>query len=292
MKILSSFSIAHTITDDPLPDLKSQLQDSVSKKIRRTDRFIDLALIGSFQCTRNLRLNSDTGIYIGTEQGNIAETIAVAEQIFLRNQLPLPFNFINTLSNTAGFYVAMNLGLDGPNHLISQKEFLFEGILEIAALDLQMKSTTGALLGFIDEVTQPIHLSLKRQSLPPETKLAEVSAWFYVVPDESPEKEVAYIHEPEEFTSMDDLRTYVKETKDHYDSFSFSYSVSSENQNILQNDLSPSTNYVYTDLPGYNNCISAHGLDRFIKNHPGKRLLHINRNDREVFRLIEIHVSQ
>ena len=103
MYIFSSGTLQNNITEEGLPNLKEAVKESCGQHIRRIDRFIQLALIGSLRCARNKTLPDNTGIYIASSQGpkgNIARSL---EQIYKDKQPLMPLNFINMVGNAAAF---------------------------------------------------------------------------------------------------------------------------------------------------------------------------------------------
>ena len=73
------------------------------------------------------------------------------DQIFHKRQFPLPYNFINTMSNTASFYVAQSLQLESLNITFSSKQFSFERGLELLRCDLLAGAAGEGLIGGVDE---------------------------------------------------------------------------------------------------------------------------------------------
>ena len=98
--------------------LKEKLGSYTEEHFRRVNRFILLTLLGARQCVHNHVLDFDTAIYLTTEHGNLGETASVLDEIYTAGSLPKPFGFINTMSNTAAFYLARNLGVRGRNIMV------------------------------------------------------------------------------------------------------------------------------------------------------------------------------
>ncbi len=96
------------------------------------NRFILLALIGARKCIHGRSIAADTAVYLTTEHGNLGETATVLDEIYAAHSLPKPFSFINTMSNTAAFYLAQNLGTRGRNITVSSQCLSFERGLDLA----------------------------------------------------------------------------------------------------------------------------------------------------------------
>ena len=161
-----------------LPTLDNQLNQVCREPLRRIDRFVQLALIGSGRCVAGQRLAPDCGLYLGSGFGPMSNNISTQEQLIRDHQLPKPFNFINTLGNSAGFYIARNLRLSGQNLFVSRRAASFTAILSLAMADLAAGVSAQALVGLVNEVTLPLFEYRKRHGLPLDTIPAEASHWL------------------------------------------------------------------------------------------------------------------
>ena len=64
---------------------------------------------------------------------------------------PKPFEFVNSVSNAAGFHIAQQLKLNGPNLFISANVQVWQQLSMLAACDLKSGIIKQALLVFCDE---------------------------------------------------------------------------------------------------------------------------------------------
>jgi hypothetical protein len=64
----------------------------------------------------------------------------------MAQSLPKPFGFINTMSSTAAFYIARNLGIRGRNITVSSQRLSFERGLELLKLDFTGGAERSALI--------------------------------------------------------------------------------------------------------------------------------------------------
>ena len=168
---------------EPLPSLATALREVCREDFHRADRFIQLGLVGSGRCTAGRRLAADCGLYLGSGLGPMGSNIACQEQLLRDRELPMPFRFINTLGNSAGYYIARNLGLNGQNLFISRRGASFAAVLEAALTDLDCGAVRQALVGVVEEVTLPLPEHRRRQELPEETVVAEGSHWLLLERD-------------------------------------------------------------------------------------------------------------
>jgi hypothetical protein len=174
----------HPVHDgQALPSLDQALKEVCREHFRRIDRFIQLALLGSGRCVAGHKLAVDCGLYLGSGLGPMVNNIACQEQLVREHELPTPFSFINTLGNSAGYYVAKNLGLGGQNLFVSRPGASFAAVLEAALVDLECGAVSQALVGVVEEATEPFAEHRRRQGLAPGTPVAEGSHWLLLERD-------------------------------------------------------------------------------------------------------------
>lgn len=167
-------------------NLRDRLAAVCAKRPRRIDRFIELSLLGSGLCVANMPLGIDvddqTALYISSGLASMSNVVKVQQQIFVHGEPPKPASFINTLSNSAGYHVARNLGMTGKNIFVSRQNSSFEAILQLAALDFATGASAAALLGVVDECPSPLANQRQRMRLEEGAPLAEGSHWFLLQP--------------------------------------------------------------------------------------------------------------
>lgn len=169
-------------TEGGLVDLGAELKRASRQPVRRIDRFIQLAMIGSARCVGERTLPATTGIYLASGCGPISSNAAVQQQMFSDGLIPKPAHFINTLANTAGFYVARNLGLEGQCLFVSRGYAAFEAALELALTDLAQGYLPAALVGCVDECTLPLEQHAQRMHRTDAQRYAEGSVWLLLEP--------------------------------------------------------------------------------------------------------------
>ncbi len=197
--------------DSAHDDLRPMLADVCRERFRRIDRFTQLALLGSGRCVQGRELPASTGLYISSGFGSIANTVSVQKQIFMEHRVPKPLNFINTLSNSAGYYVARNLGLQARNQFVGRDAAPMEAALQLATLDLALGNVEQALVGVVDEASAPFSEHARRLGVDTDVVLAEGSHWFLLRATAGSEPALA----------LDDVRTLhdVGELKDWFAGF-------------------------------------------------------------------------
>src|SRR5699024_3895923 len=125
------------VARDPPQALDAALRACMGKPPRRINRYIRLALIGAHRCMARLDqpLASTTPLLMASEQGNVAEAVALMDEIVVHGRSPMPMPFINVSSTMVGYYLATSLGLSGRNVNVARDHGTFGALLELAALE-------------------------------------------------------------------------------------------------------------------------------------------------------------
>ena len=159
-------------------DIKAAWKEISPSMIRRTDRFIQLALLGAYKAVGQERLPETCALYMASGQGNLAVFKRLRDQRYIHKQPPKPVDFINSLSNTSGFYVAQFFGLLGKNLNVSRHGLVVENILMLAQADLELGREKQVLLGGVDELQEPLAFTRRTLGLCDERPLGEGSNWL------------------------------------------------------------------------------------------------------------------
>ncbi|SDU23206.1 hypothetical protein [Halopseudomonas salegens] len=179
--ISSHYSLLHSIdaTEQQLPDIQALIKRWHPERIRRIDRYIQLCVAGGLNCVAGRQLPADTGVYLSSSAGAVSTSSAAMRHIQRQGELPKPLHFVNTLGNSAGYYLTRLLQLNGNALLVSDEELSFEAALLHAGMDLLAGRISTALVGGFDEVAMPIAQHLERLQAPADTaSLYEGSHWL------------------------------------------------------------------------------------------------------------------
>ncbi len=178
MIYIHSISGYNAVPGKETDDIKAALKIATGKVFRRTDRYIQLALLGAYKSRENIQ--PDSALFIASGEGNLSVFNRLRNQRFIDHQPPRPVDFINSLSNTAGFYVAQYLNLNGKNLFLSHHGFPVQMALLLAENDLKLKKQKQILLGGVDELLEPVAYSKKFLGICDDTILGEGSNWLTV----------------------------------------------------------------------------------------------------------------
>lgn len=130
-------------------ELKAALGQWLDNPPRRIDRLILQCLLAAAPLKSQVRNNC--GLYLASAHPARATMGALLEAVCVQHKQPKPFEFVNSVSNAAGFHIAQQLGIDGPNLFIGASEQVWAQLQALANLDLQEGLIEQALLLVCDE---------------------------------------------------------------------------------------------------------------------------------------------
>ena len=165
------------ISDAP-GELGPLVKEALGAQVRRVGRFVQLALIGAARSFNGEPPRGDTSVYLTSGRGDMEMTAEVMIQLYRDGMPPRPLSFINTVSNSACFYIAKQFGLSGRSSFVCNRYFSFESALLLATLDIEMNFSASALIGSVDIVLAPLDLHRRRLKLAPDTPVAEGAHWL------------------------------------------------------------------------------------------------------------------
>ncbi|MYM63964.1 beta-ketoacyl synthase N-terminal-like domain-containing protein [Pseudomaricurvus sp. HS19] len=157
LDIIACGDYAANVAENETPaDLRADVNAVCRERPRRIDRYTQLALLGSARCVGEQPLSPRTGLYMGSRFASLSNAITMHEQMIGRGDTPKPAHFINSLSNSASFYVARNLELSGRNQFVSRGDASTVATLQVASLDLLSGTVDEALVGIVEEAVTPL----------------------------------------------------------------------------------------------------------------------------------------
>ena len=180
LKIAGAAALRVTASDPP-ESLRARLAQVMANPPRRTNRLIELALLGAHQCLNGARPEPRCPLYLALTHGCVADGTALVTRLITQDLPPSPISFINMSSNMAGFYVAAALGIAGSNQSLAADDFSFEAALELASLGRERSAQR--LIGAVEECAWPLDDQRRRLGLAPDSALSESSHWLFVDQD-------------------------------------------------------------------------------------------------------------
>ena len=263
-------------------DVKTALKEATGKPFRRTDRFIQMALLGAHYAAGDENLDPATALYMASGQGNLAVFTRLRDQQHVLKQPPKPVDFINSLSNTAGFYVAQHLGLHGKNLNLNQHGFVVYMTLLLAQNDLCVGRQEQVLVGGVDELLEPLSFTKKFLGVCDGRKLGEGSNWLLL--NSRIEGALAYLDVVRDAMSLSEIKAYLSAAEEKTKvAFGLRFSEPLVREIM---DESALERFRYEEGCGFYETAALYTLIRFIEEGEGE-MLFIERFD-DTFRVIRV----
>lgn len=181
-------------------DLRTPLQALSGQTLRRINRYIELAVLGALQCrAASPGIAPDTALYLAAEAPMLADCIKALTSLIAHQRPPTPFEFMNISGNMAGFYIAQQLGIVGPQLVVHRRGAGLQCALEL--LPLQSARHRRSLIGYVEEGIWPLADLRLRLDLPADRALAECSHWLYL--DADCAQPLALLDEVQRFVSAE-----------------------------------------------------------------------------------------
>jgi len=271
---------------DQSVDIKAECKLVAPKFIRRTDDFIQLAILGVEQITQKTSIQPNTALYLTSGQGNTGVFTRLCEQQLVAKIPPKPVDFINSLSNTAGFYISQFLHLENKNNNISHRSFVVEMGLLLAKTELQLKKEEWILFGGVDQLLPLESLSHSLLGLDKSVSLGQGSNWMLL--NKSNEGALASIAIDNKEMDKTQLKAYLQQLNYHSNNTQLGFAMLMDDS--LSHDLVKETGYKLFDYQakvGFYETMALYAINQFILHETG-RLIFIDCFV-DKFRVIEIN---
>ncbi len=274
MIYIHAIGIHNTAPGEKLPDLTGELK-SIGASNRRSDHFIQLAVIGAHKAAEGHKLWEQTAVYMTSGQGNTAVFNRVCEALRIQKNLPKPVDFINLLSNSAGFYVAAHLGLHGKNLFLSHHHFPVQMTLLTAQNDITLGRQKAILAGGVDEWLPRQDLARKLSGVSETTALGEGSNWLLLSSQQ--EGAIATFELTGKWLKEDELQKLLTaEVKNNQSSIAFARRVPAAKAAGIMSQYPEFKRYNYEESCAYYETLSFYALNSFLGGNKKGRLLHID----------------
>lgn len=293
MKIIAHGHYSESAAD-VLPPLKELVKETTGESVRRVGRFIQLALIGAGRCLKSSdfqqqKIPADTAVYLTSGRGDLEITLDVLEQMVEHGLPPKPLSFINTVSNSACFYIAKHFSLHGRNQFVTRRHAPLECALQLAALDLQTGAVGTALVGSVDICTVPLVDHRKRLGVSSDTPVGEGSHWFLLADSLYADAALATIDEVATFRDIETLQQWLTEQKIGEAALVCGQYINAETIYLLEKITRLTTWQITAGLHWYDSHC-GHALGQFLTLKPAKKLLHIDSDPDGRFNVLLVSV--
>ena len=143
MKVLAALQLDIAAVMDN-KQLKQQLRQYLPELPRRVDRLTWQCLLAG--APFKPQLHSSCGLYLASQYPSRDTMASLLNSVCVAQLQPKPFEFVNSVSNAASFYLARLLGLDGPNLCLGSHAGIWPQLLQLAQCDLVAGHVQQALL--------------------------------------------------------------------------------------------------------------------------------------------------
>jgi len=275
----------------PVADMKYYKED-VSRytrlHFRRANRFVLLSLAGACRCAHEQSIKKNTGVYLTTENGNLGDTETVLHQIFQMRQFPMPYNFINTMSNTASFYVAQSLELLGRNMTFSSKLLSFERGLELLHCDIVAGAVSEALIGGVDEASfSKTQFEAKFDRRYEDYNMVEGSCWLLI--KKQSDRAMGRISAVVSFADLGQLLGWVgRQVFERPVFVAHGILVSPEEKAAVGRALPDANGFDPIGDIGYFDSAAASAVTHFLQRDGAASLIHLNKDTRGQFMAMRV----
>ena len=268
-----STAMVFGVPTDNLKVLETEVRQRTGLYFRRVNRFILLALAGAHQCVADQATGPDTAVCLTTENGTVGDTETTLGQLFHDRSYPKPYNFINTMSNTAAFYIAQSLKLQSRNITLSATQFAFERGLELMRTDLRCGSAENALVGGVDEAL------FSEEDLQSRFggRLVDGSAWIYLSMDKR--GAAGEVCDIQSFSGMPGAMAWLRD-RDLPGSpvLAFGHRVSAREQRQWRSICHRAEVFDYIKEYGYFDSVAACGICAFFQRYTSRTLVHVGKD--------------
>lgn len=287
IKIIAHGHYSAAINSDELPSLKELVKETTGDAVRRVGRFIQLALIGAGRCLQQQTPSADTAVYLTSGRGDLETTLEVLTQMVEHGLPPKPLSFINTVSNSACFYVAKQFALQGRSQFVTRCYAPLESALQLAALDMQINSVRTALVGSVDLCTAPLRDHRQRLGVTEDTAVGEGSHWFLLSTNNATEKTLAQIDHCLALTDRNALTYWLQQHNTQSAALALGQHIDATTAQWLQSSVSHQQLFTTPNTPWYDSHC-GNTLGYFLQQKPAPHLLHIDCDPDGRFNVLQV----
>jgi len=285
---IHNYSIFVSRPVDDIKVYKQEISRYTDIKFRRANKFVLLSLVGACQCAHMQTIKTDTAVYLTTENGNLGDTETVLDQLYHKHEFPMPYNFINTMSNTASFYVAQSFDILGRNLTFSSKQLSFERGLELLRSDLGAGVVREALIGGVDEVSfSKSQFETKFNRPYSDFEMIEGSCWLLIKADSS--GALGEITAIESFGSLTQTADWVMDQRFKRPLIlSYGMLIDPGQKESLGQAVPHEAEFDYINEYGYFDSATACGISGFLDRYEKACLVHFNQDFRGQFVILVV----
>lgn len=120
---------------------------------RRTDKLTLLALL-AIQPLKQY-ITNNCGLYVASLNPDVNTIEDILTGLVIEQSPPKPFQFVNSVSNALGFYLAKELKLDGPSVFIGSNDKVWQNLINLANQDFNQGMQQALLINCLNPYKEP-----------------------------------------------------------------------------------------------------------------------------------------
>lgn len=233
MYISATFN--ETFQNHSTKEYKQLLKQLTSKQFRRVSKFNIMAIYGALKCLENKTYTTDINIYTASEYGCIEDMNTVLMQVSKKDEIVMPFDFLNINGNNVGFLISEALNTLGNNFYVTAEDVSFEQAFYLAYFDLSINKIHEALVGAVDESLDCVENVNSMIKNPEGYKICDGTAWFLLSKDKN--NAIAKIEHLETFCNLEELNSFLQNLQYDYLSLNLSAKKNITHLNIVQKKI-------------------------------------------------------
>jgi GTP:adenosylcobinamide-phosphate guanylyltransferase len=224
-----------TFKNNTTKEYKQLLKQLTTKQFRRVSKFNTMAIYGALKCLQHKKYDTNINIYTASEYGCIEDMNQVLMQVSKKDEIVMPFDFLNINGNNVGFLISEALDTLGNNFYITAEDVSFERAFELAYFDISIDKIDEALVGAVDEsldYIENINSMIKNIN---HQEVYDGTSWFHLSKHNN--NGLAKIEAMETFTNLEELNIFLDTLK--YDRLSLNLFAKQQidNLNINKNKI-------------------------------------------------------
>jgi len=205
MYICATFNT--TLKSKTTKEYKQLLKQITQKQFRRVSKFNLMAIYGALMCLEHKKYDTNLNIYTASEYGCITDMNTVLMQVHKKNEIVMPFDFLNINGNNVGFLISEALNTLGNNFYITAEDVSFEKAFELAYFDISINNTQEVLVGAVDESLDYIDEITNMVKNLDHREMCDGTTWFQL--SKESKNALAKIENIETFTNLEELNSFL-----------------------------------------------------------------------------------
>jgi len=196
-----------TYKNNTTKEYKQLLKEITKTQFRRVSKFNIMAIYGALQCLKNKQYDNNLNIYTASEYGCITDMNKVLLQVNKKDEIVMPYDFLNINGNNVGFLISEALNTIGNNFYVTAEDVSFEKAFELAYFDISINKIDQALVGAVDESLDYIQDISNLVKNSDNKGIYDGTTWFHL--STKSDNALAKIDIVETFNNIEELNSFL-----------------------------------------------------------------------------------